>query len=160
MKDSLERAENDFLQLSNHRQKKVSFCNKTRIKRIPALCDYKKKNLTAMYHTTKEYKDIRRQLFEDVQVLDSDMLTDEEKAKVCVRGLESETKENRLKRNKRKKYSRSVVLKEQAFQQEIGEVDPSNLSVLYGLTTVDAVQVALERAAEDAVAAHEIYLEL
>eukprot|EP00934_Nitzschia_sp_Nitz4_P008661 Nitzschia sp. Nitz4//scaffold151_size53849//160//771//NITZ4_006710-RA/size53849-processed-gene-0.37-mRNA-1//1//CDS//3329537105//8651//frame0 len=161
--DSLDRADslhNEPGQQPVVQQKKqVSFAKKVSVKRIPGLGFYSESHLDEIYYSTMAFREMRQTLFRELQILKLVENDEEISEDLCLRGLESELPQGRIERNKRKVTSRTMVLKEQAFQRNAGHYDTSSLSVLYGLTTVDSVNLALKRAKQDAEVAKFLFLE-
>lgn len=174
----------DKLAYLNRSRRVLTFCKRVKIRKIKLVGDMLAEELESMSYTHDELVVIRNALRDQIRVLVDEgctkgdycnsflRLSDGDEDLFCIRGLEQEFPEGKIRRRRNKLVSRDAVLDEQQIQRSLckmyGYVTSGSSNVVfddpdiaiaeaYQAETRSAVQYAIEVAQQDEAIATEIY---
>lgn len=137
-------------------KKSVTFHRRVRIRKIPTLHSMSDSMMQAMFYSREELGRARAALWEKLQHYTdhTDIVEDEEDeyddgGVFCLRGLENELPEGRMRRRLWKAIARKTVFLEQETQRAEGYDDPTTISLMYQKECLLAVGAAVMVAAGD-----------
>jgi hypothetical protein len=137
-------------------KKSVDFHRRVRIRKIPMIDEMPESMLQELFYSRSELLQVRTALREKIQHYTdhTDIVEDEEDeyddgGVFCLRGLEGELPEARMRRRLLKAIARKTVIVEQQTQRTEGYHDPMALSLMYQKESFPAVEAAVLIAAKD-----------
>jgi hypothetical protein len=137
-------------------KKSVEFYGRVKIRRIPPLDRMPSSMIQTLFYSREELFQLREGLRENLQhytdhsdiVEDDDDKYDDDGV-FCLRGLESELPDTRIRRRVLRTMSRKVVLVEQDTQRTEGYHDVNALSLIYQKESYPAIEAAVMMASMD-----------
>ena len=132
---------------------RVTFYPRVRIQRVTNRKDIPKQQINDVWYSREEFKNIRRECLETVDLMTEGKMKEEEG--FCIRGLEYKVPKMYKERQRNKTEIRRLVLEEQNFQLKNGMKDQDWIAKLCRNESLPSVEAAIVAASHDENAAKE-----